>query len=120
MVTRAPALDSGMLIALAEPNRLAIVELLRDGPLTVGAIAASLGLRQPQASKHLKILKDDKILTVQAKANRRFYALRPEPFHDLDQWAGSFKEVMHERFDNLDGYLRDIQRTKRRRGHSRK
>lgn len=39
--------------ALAEPNRLHIVELLRDGPLTVGEIAERLGLLQPQTSKHL-------------------------------------------------------------------
>lgn len=40
--------------ALAEPNRLQIVELLKNGPLTVGEIADQLMLRQPQASKHLK------------------------------------------------------------------
>src|SRR5438874_2110697 len=40
--------------ALMEPNRLHIVELLRDGPLTVGEIAQRLGLQQPQVSKHLK------------------------------------------------------------------
>jgi DNA-binding transcriptional ArsR family regulator len=38
---------------LMEPNRLHIVELLRDGPLTVGQIAERLGLQQPQVSKHL-------------------------------------------------------------------
>jgi hypothetical protein len=40
--------------ALAEPNRLRIVELLRDGPRLVGAIGAALRLNQPQVSKHLR------------------------------------------------------------------
>jgi DNA-binding transcriptional ArsR family regulator len=97
------------LSALAEPNRLQIVELLRDGPLTVGEIADRVGLRQPQASKHLKVLSDTGIVDVQAEANRRIYRLRPEPFRALDAWLHSFERVMRERLDNLDDYLRELQ-----------
>ena len=46
------------LTALAEPNRLRIVELLRDKPRPVGEIAKRLRLRQPQVSKHLRVLSD--------------------------------------------------------------
>ena len=97
------------LSALAEPNRLRIVELLRDGPLTVSEIADQVGLRQPQASKHLKVLSDKGVVEVEADANRRIYRLRPEPFQALDTWLHSFERVMRERFDNLDDYLRELQ-----------
>lgn len=97
------------LSALAEPNRMRIVELLRDGPLTVGEIADQTGLRQPQASKHLKVLSDKGIVDVQADANRRIYQLRPEPFRALDVWLHSFSRIMQERFNNLDDYLRELQ-----------
>lgn len=97
------------LSALAEPNRLRIVELLRNGPLTVGEIADRVGLRQPQASKHLKVLSDHGIVDMQADANRRIYRLRPEPFYALDAWLHSFGRIMQERFDNLDNYLRELQ-----------
>jgi hypothetical protein len=43
--------------ALADPSRLRIVELLRDGPRPVGSISAALRLNQPQVSKHLRVLK---------------------------------------------------------------
>ena len=102
-------MDMTTLNALAEPNRLNIVELLRDGPLTVGEIAERLELRQPQASKHLKVLSDSGILEVKAEANRRIYKLRPEPFKALDAWAKSFQRVMEDRFDNLEEYLRELQ-----------
>ncbi|MEK5161640.1 metalloregulator ArsR/SmtB family transcription factor [Paenibacillus sp. FSL R5-0527] len=95
--------------ALAEPNRLDIVELLRDGPLTVGEIANRLGLRQPQASKHLKILSDSGILETKADGNRRIYRLRPEPFQAMDAWLKSFRQVMEDRFDRLEDYLRELQ-----------
>src|SRR4051812_9379140 len=104
-----PGMDMTTLSALAEPNRRDIVELLRDGPLTVGEIADRLGLRQPQASKHLKVLSDNGILEVKAEANRRIYKLRPEPFQALDFWVKSFRRVMEDRFDNLDDYLRELQ-----------
>jgi len=95
--------------ALSEPNRLRIVELLRDGPLSVGEIANQLGLNQPQASKHLKVLTDSGLVEVQAAANRRIYKLRPEPFRDLEDWVESYRHIWEERFDRLDEYLRQLQ-----------
>jgi DNA-binding transcriptional ArsR family regulator len=97
------------LSALAEPNRMNIVQLLRGGPLTVGEIADRLGLRQPQASKHLKVLSDCRIVDVRVDANRRIYRLRPEPFQAIDSWVQSFRHIMEERLDNLNNYLRELQ-----------
>ncbi|QGQ48687.1 ArsR/SmtB family transcription factor [Metabacillus sediminilitoris] len=95
--------------ALAESNRLHIVELLRDGPLTVGEIAERLGLNQPQASKHLRVLNNAGLVEVQAMANRRIYKLRAEPFKEIDEWLKSYRHIWNERFDRLDEYLQDLQ-----------
>ena len=105
-----PGMAMTTMSALAEPNRMKIVELLRDGPLTVGEIAERLGIRQPQASKHLKVLSDHGLLDVRADANRRIYRLRAEPFQSLESWLKSFQRVMEERYDNLDAYLKELQR----------
>lgn len=96
--------------ALSEPNRLRIVELLRNSPLTVGEIADQLGIRQPQASKHLKVLKEAGLVEVQPITNRRVYKLRKEPFKELDAWLDSYRRVWDERFDRLENYLQDLQR----------
>ena len=95
--------------ALMEPNRLHIVELLRDGPLTVGEITERLGLQQPQVSKHLKVLSEADIVEVQPQANRRIYKLRREPFQELEAWLHSFYRLWDERFDRLDDYLLELQ-----------
>lgn len=92
-----------------EPNRFHMVELLRDGPLTVGEIALQLGLRQPQASKHLKVLCEARLVTVRPQANRRVYHLRHEPFQELETWLQSFHHLWAERFDRLEIYLQDMQ-----------
>ncbi|MGF7033435.1 DNA-binding transcriptional ArsR family regulator [Paenibacillus mucilaginosus] len=109
MSKKIPDMDIKTLNALAEPNRMNIVELLRDGPLTVGEIAKMLGLHQPQASKHLKVLSDNGILEVKAEGNRRIYKLRSEPFQELGSWVKSFRRIMEERFDNLEDYLWKLQ-----------
>ncbi|MBU8878821.1 metalloregulator ArsR/SmtB family transcription factor [Bacillus sp. FJAT-29790] len=109
MSGKVPGVNMATLSALSEPNRMNIVELLRDGPLTVGEIADKLGLRQPQTSKHLKVLSDNWIVEVQAEANRRIYKLRAEPFQAMDSWIQSFQGVMQERFDNLDDYWKELQ-----------
>ena len=97
--------------ALTEPNRLHIVELLRDGPLTVGEITERLGLQQPQVSKHLKVLSEADIVEVQPQANRRIYKLRREPFQELEAWVQSFHRLWEERFDRLGDYLLELQAT---------
>ena len=96
--------------ALGEPNRMRIVELLRAGPLSVGEVAARLGMRQPQASKHLKVLADSGIVTARADANRRIYSLRDAPFRTLEGWLETFRRTMEQRFDDLDAYLQRLQR----------
>jgi DNA-binding transcriptional ArsR family regulator len=96
--------------ALAEPNRLHIVELLRNGPLSVGEVADQLDLNQPQTSKHLRVLCDAGLVEVHAVANRRIYKLRPDSFKELDTWLDSYRRVWDERFDQLDDYLQELQR----------
>ena len=101
-------MDNTTFIALAEPNRLRIVELLLEGPLTVGDIADGLGLRQPQASKHLRVLLEAGLVEVQAVANRRNYKLRLEPFQELDTWLETYRSVWDERLDALENYLQKL------------
>jgi DNA-binding transcriptional ArsR family regulator len=99
-----------ILNALAEPNRLRIVELLRDGPLTVGEITDKLEMNQPQVSKHLRVLSKNGLVEVQPIANRRYYKLRPQPFKELDSWIESYRHLWDERLDRLDDYLQKLQR----------
>lgn len=95
--------------ALAEPNRLHIVELLQDSPRSVGEIVDKLQLSQPQVSKHLRVLVQAGLAEVQPQAQRRIYKLRPEPFQELNDWLGSFRQVWEERFEQLDDYLKEMQ-----------
>ena len=78
-----------ILRALAEPSRLQIVDLLRDGPLTVGEIVDRLHIRQPQASKHLRVLHEVGVVEFNAEANRLIYKLRSKPFKEFKFLVGT-------------------------------
>lgn len=102
-----------LLNSLSEPNRLNIVELLKQGPLTVGEIAEKLDLRQPQVSKHLRVLSEAGIVSVRPVANRRVYQLNPEPFQEIREWTDSYRHLWEDRFDRLDGYLNELQKNRK-------
>ena len=92
--------------ALAEPNRLRIVELLRAQPYSVNQVAELLDLRQPQASKHLRALTEAGLVTVKPVAQQRMYSLSPEPFQLMEDWAESFRQQLDQRLDNLEAFLK--------------
>lgn len=96
------------LSALAEPNRLRIVEMLRDKPCSVGEIAGTLRLRQPQASKHLRVLSEAGLVIVRPLAQKRIYQLQPAPFEELGGWVETFRRIWETRLDNLDAYLQEL------------
>ena len=106
--------------ALAEPNRFQIVELLREGPRPVGDMVHRLGLRQPQVSKHLRVLSDAGLVDVRVDAQRRIYALRPAPLKELEAWIERYRRVWEANFQRLDGVLGELKAKERKRGRTKR
>ena len=95
--------------ALADPNRLRMIELLRKQEWTVGMMATQLGISQPQTSKHLRILHDAGLVTVTIDANRRRYALKSQAVEPLDAWQIYIARET-ERLNRLETFLAESQR----------
>jgi len=106
--------------ALAEPNRLQIVELLRHRPLPVGQIAGRLRMGQPQVSKHLRVLSEAGLVQVTPLAQQRIYGLRTEPLEELDSWLERYRRLWGERFEQLDDVIGELQNKKGNRDGHRK
>ncbi len=62
--------------ALAHPTRVAIVELLREGELTVNQLCEKVGVEQANASQHLAILRNKHMVVTRKEGNQIFYRLR--------------------------------------------
>ena len=101
-------MNANILSALAEPNRLRIIELLREQPYSVGEIAERLWIRQPQVSKHLRVLSEAGLVEVHPSAQQRIYQLQPTHFKELDNWLETFRRIWDTRLDNLDEYLQEL------------
>ena len=95
--------------ALAEPSRLRIVELLKDGPRPVGEIGTRLRLSQPQVSKHLRVLKAARLVDVEPRANQRLYGLRGDRLRDLNKWLERYRAIWEERMEQLDELVQELE-----------
>jgi DNA-binding transcriptional ArsR family regulator len=56
--SQAVALKAKLFRGFADPSRLAIVEALRSGPMTVTEVVEATGLTQSNTSNHLSCLRD--------------------------------------------------------------
>jgi DNA-binding transcriptional ArsR family regulator len=92
---------------IADPQRRAMLELLRDRPRSVNELTEELGLSQPGTSKHLRVLRDAELVTVRADAQRRVYALSPAPLAELDDWLAPYRRFWDARLDALGRHLND-------------
>src|ERR1700736_4609869 len=106
--------------ALAEPNRLQIVELLLGGPRQVGDMVDQLGLRQPQVSKHLRVLNEAGLVDVRVDAQRRIYALRPAPLQEIEVWLERYRGLWESNFQHLDALLDKLKKKETKRGRSKR
>lgn len=103
---------SATLRTLAEPSRVALLDLLREGEQSVGELVKRLGLSQPAVSKHLRVLKEAGLVEARVDAQRRLYRVRPEPLVELDQWLEPYRRLWEERLDRLEDHLDDRRKKK--------
>jgi DNA-binding transcriptional ArsR family regulator len=83
---------------LAEPSRLRILQLLHDGPATVGEVVGRLGMKQANASKQLGILHKAGVLGREQRGVSAYYSIRmPVVFELCDLVCGRLREEAEAR-----------------------
>lgn len=90
---------------LADPTRRRIVAALREGERPVGDIVKRAGVHQSGVSRHLRILHDSGFVSVRPDGQRRLYALRPEPFRELEAWLADYRGLWEARLDRFGAAL---------------
>ena len=90
---------------LADPTRRRLLKALRRGERSVGELVDEVDINQPGVSKQLRLLHEAGFVTVRQDAQRRLYALRPEPFQELDAWMDDYRQIWDARFDKLAAHL---------------
>ena len=94
------------LLAIADPTRRRIVELLAVRERTAGELVAEFDMSAPAISQHLNILREAGLVTTRAEGQSRIQALNPDGFDELDSWLEKTRSVWSRRLDALERELR--------------
>jgi DNA-binding transcriptional ArsR family regulator len=107
------------LVALADPTRRSVVDLLRKQPRRASDLADAVGASRPAMSRHLRVLRKSGLVETESgdlrdgdgDARERVYRLRPEPFQTLRQWL---EEVEAFWTVELQSFKDHVERTRKR------
>jgi DNA-binding transcriptional ArsR family regulator len=94
------------LLAIADPTRRRIIELLAVRERTAGELVKQFDLSAPAISQHLNVLREAGLVTTRAEGQSRIQALNPEGFDDLEAWLQKTRSIWSSRLDALERELR--------------
>ena len=90
---------------LADPTRRRIIEALLLGEQQVNDIVEQAGIHQSGVSRHLRILAEAGFVSMRPDGQRRLYALKEEPFRELDHWLSRYRRLWEARLDRFGAAL---------------
>lgn len=93
------------LVALADPTRRRIVELLAVRDRTAGEIVQEFDMTAPAISQHLKVLREASLVRVRAEGQRRIHSLDLAGINEIETWITKTKRFWEKRLDALEREL---------------
>jgi DNA-binding transcriptional ArsR family regulator len=94
------------LLAIADPTRRRIVELLAVRERTAGELVAEFDMSAPAISQHLNVLREAGLVKTRAEGQSRIQTLNPDGFDDLEDWLQKTRSIWSSRLDALERELR--------------
>src|SRR3954465_9901381 len=111
------ATTSDVFNAIAEPQRREILVLLRAGERPVTELAQELGITQPGASKHLRVLREVRLVRVRGAGKQRLYGLDARGLRPVHEWVGGFERFWSESFNRLEESVQELKQAKEEEPH---
>ena len=87
--------------ALADPTRREILVMLRDNAMTIGEVAQNFDMTRAAVKKHLTVLSDGGLITVQAQGRERINTLNPAGMAPIRDWLTFFDAFWDDRLSAL-------------------
>src|SRR5437763_9053569 len=106
------ATTSDVFNAIAEPQRREILVLLQAGEAPVTALAQELGMTQPGASKHLRVLREVGLVRDRRAGKQRLYRIDARGLQPVHEWTAGFEQFWNESFDRLDEYVQNLKQAR--------
>lgn len=105
MVGDVPSDD--VFLALANPVRRRLLELLADGPQAAGNLAGRFDLSRPAVAEHLQVLRRAGLVRDEPLGRQRHYHLTAEPLADVGDWLHPFERFWRDRLRTLADILEE-------------
>jgi DNA-binding transcriptional ArsR family regulator len=97
--------DEDVFRAIADPTRRAILDRLRGGPAAVNALADDFRQSRPAISKHLRVLRQAKLVTAREAGRERLYELQPAPLQRVAGWIEGYRLFWQSNLTALKRHL---------------
>ena len=95
--------------AIADPNRRAIINLLAQNKLTLNGVAEQFDISRPAISKHIKILTECGLITINKQGRERYCEAKFEKLSEVSEWVEQYKKFWTTKLDALENYLKELQ-----------
>lgn len=97
------------LSALADPTRRRVVDLLKRRPRRAGELSSAVEMTPPAMSRHLRVLRESGLIEEQAgdgaDARVRVYALRRQPFDELERWLDDVASHWEDQLSSFKAHV---------------
>jgi DNA-binding transcriptional ArsR family regulator len=94
--------------AIADPTRRAIIALIAVQAMTPNALATHFDTTRQAVSKHLQILSECEVVSLQQQGREIYYKLDIDKMKEIDQWLEQFRSIWESRFNQLDDLLNTL------------
>lgn len=91
--------------AIADSTRRSILDRLRGGPTPVKALASDFRQSRPAISKHLRVLKQARLVSETKVGRERLYQLHPIPLQQVAGWIEGYRAFWLSNLTQLKRYL---------------
>ena len=102
--------------AISDPTRREIINLLVHKRLNLNAVAENFAISRPAISKHIKILTECGLLTIEQKGRDRYCEIKLEKLSEVSDWIEQYRQFWETKFDRLEEYLRELQTKEKKKG----
>ena len=98
--------------AIADPTRRAIISMIANESMNLNSVAENFDMSRPAISKHIKILTECGLITINQQGRERFCKAKLKKLNEVSQWVEQYKQFWEGKLDALEIYLDDLQKNK--------
>ncbi len=94
--------------AIADPTRRAIIALVAVQAMTPNALAEHFSTTRQAVSKHLRILTECEVVTLEQRGREIYYKLEIDKMKEIDNWLEQYRQIWETRYEQLDALLAEL------------